>query len=89
MACAHLSMEQYEDAEELAREAMMERPDYMDVRIVHASALGFLGRSDEARVVFENTDHGEIANIVERRRLWGRSMKDKMLDGLRLAGLTE
>ncbi len=89
MACAHLSLEQYDDAEKLARVAMVERPDYLEARCVRASALGFLGRSDEARAVFENMDSGEIADIVERRRIWGQSMKDKLRDGLRSAELTE
>ena len=88
MACAHLNLEQYDHAEELAREAMVERPDYVEARIARASALGFLGRSDEARSVFENVDHAEIADIIERRRMWGQSMKDKLLDGLRSAELT-
>ena len=89
MACAHLRLKQFEEAEELAREAMVERPDYMDARIVRAAALGFLGRSDDARAVFENADRAEIADIVDRRRIWGKLMKDKLLDGLRAAGLTE
>ena len=33
MACAHLCMDQYQDAEELARKAMVERPDYGTDRI--------------------------------------------------------
>ena len=87
IASTHLCLEQYEDAEDLAREAMAERPDYIEARLVRASALGFLRRSDEARAIFENTDFAEIADIVERRRMWGKSMKDKVLDGLRSAGL--
>jgi adenylate cyclase len=89
MACAHLCLEQYEDAAELARAAMVERPDYTEAQLVRASALGFLGRSNEARVVFDDTGRAEITDIVERRRIWGQSMKDKVLDGLRAAGLTE
>ena len=89
MACAHLYMEQYEEAEDLAHEAVLERPDYMDGRIVWASTLGFLGRSDDAQAVFENTDRTEIADLVDRRRMWGNLMKDKLLDGLHTAGLTE
>ena len=64
-------------------------PDYMDGRIAWASTLGFLGRRDDARAVFEHTDRTEIADLVERRRMWGKLMKDKLLDGLRAAGLTE
>ncbi len=89
MACAHLYMGQYEEAEDLAHEAVLERPDYMDARIVWASTLGFLGRSDDAQAVFESTDRIEIAGIVDRRMMWGKSMKDKLLDGFRLGGLTE
>ena len=89
MACAHLRMEQYEDAERLAREAMTERPDYVEARLVRASALGFLGRRDEARALYGQADRGEIAGIVDRRRIWGRPMKDVVLDGLRAAGMAE
>ncbi len=88
MACAHLCMGQYEEAEELAHEAVLERADYMDARTVWASTLGFLGRNDDAQAVFENTDRTEIAGFVDRRRMWGKLMKDKLLDGLGAAGLT-
>jgi adenylate cyclase len=89
MASAHYCMEQYDEAEALARKAMLERPDYMEARLVRAAALGFLGRNDEAKALFENTDYGELADIMERRRIWGGPMKDRVLDGLRAAGLAE
>ncbi len=89
MACAHLRLEQYEEAENLGRKAMLERPEYIDARLVFAAALGFLGRSDESRAVFVDEDPAEIVDLVGRRIRWGQLMKDKLLEGLRLAGLAD
>jgi adenylate cyclase len=89
LANAHLRRDQYDDAEDFGRKAMLERPDYLEARFVRASALGFLDRSDEARAVLENSDHAGVVEIVERRRIWGKPLKAKLLDGLRKAGLPE
>lgn len=86
MACAQLLLELYAEAENLARKALAQRPDYVDARIVRACALGILGEADESRSALVGDDLAAIVDFVEWNVVWGASMKDKVRDGLRLAG---
>ncbi len=89
MGLACVCMDDYERAVELARQALAQRPDYIEARAVATSGLGFLGRNDEAGELFNDADGADFGDFVARRPNWDSSTKDKMLDGLRKAGLPE
>ena len=89
MGLACVCIDDYERAVELARQALAQRPDYIEARAVAASGLGFLGRNDEAGELFNDADGANFGEFVARRPNWDSSTKDKMLAGLRKAGLPE
>ena len=88
LAFAHLGAGQFEKAAEYAHDAIRQRPDFLETRVVLASALGHLERAEEARTAIEG--FRDVArDFVERHVLYARELKDCILDGLRKAGLSK
>jgi adenylate cyclase len=92
LALACLITGQLDRALELARAAARLRSDFVEAPLVLASVLSHLGKEAEARTVAEgiaNTDLGAVA----RRPFWRRyrypETRERVLDGLRNAGLSE
>ncbi len=88
LALAHLGAGQFEKAAEYAHDAIRHRPDFLETRVVLASALGHLERAEEARTAIEGF-RDVAGDFVERHVVYARELKDCILDGLRKAGLPE
>ncbi len=88
LAFAHLGAGQFEKAAEYAHDAIRQQPDFLETRVVLASALGHLDRAEEARTAIEGF-RDVAGDFVERHVLFARGLKDCILDGLRKAGLLE
>ena len=86
LALAHLGAGRYDEAIRLAREANRRQPDFLEGLIVQATSLGYLERAEEARAVIAG--HGESApGFIERHVTYAPELKDRLLEGLRRAGL--
>ncbi len=85
LALASLGAGQYEKAIKHARESLRRRPGYFEAQATLASALGYLGRPQEALVEIEMFK-SVVRERVERNALFARVTKDCILDGLRKAG---
>lgn len=92
LALAYLTTGQLNRALELARAAARPRSDFVEARLVLASVLAHLGRTTEARTVADGITIGDL-DAVARRPFWRRyrypQTREKVLDGLRKAGLPE
>ncbi len=85
LALAHLGAGHYEQAAEHARNAIRRRPEFFEAHATLASALGYLGLSEEAMATIE--PFASVAReYLERNAFFGRALKDCILDGLRQAG---
>jgi adenylate cyclase len=88
LADAKICAGDHEQAAELARDAIRQRPDYIDSYVALAVALGHLERADEAQqAIGEFRDRAR--DYVENHPLWAEKIKDVFLTGLRKAGLAE
>ena len=88
LCLAYLGAGRYEKAIESAREAIRRRPTYFESVVTLAAAQGYLGQNEEAKTTIEPFA-AEARERVERNALFGRKIKDAILDGLRKAGLPE
>ena len=86
LALAHLGLGRYERAIEHARDAIRCKPDFAEPHILLASALGYLGKSEEAIGTLEPFEES-TRQYFERQPLYAQVTKDCILDGLRKAGL--
>ena len=88
LALANLGAERYEDAAEHAREAIRLKPDFLEAQIALASSLGHLNHSAEgAKAIEEIRD--VAMHYVETHVAYAQDLKDRVIDGLRKAGLPE
>jgi tetratricopeptide (TPR) repeat protein len=93
LAFAHLLQERFEDAVLWARRALAENPNYMPTLRSLASALGHLGRIDEARVIVARLRALAADETITNFAAWTRwrfsGRLPLILEGLRRAGLPE
>lgn len=95
LARAHLDAHQYEDAADQARLTVQRVRVYLDEHLILASALGHLGRADEARAVlndlegFNDLPLSEIVLCPWWQLYPDSGPNEHLLDGLRKAGLPE
>ena len=88
LALSNLGAERYEDAAEQAREAIRLKPDFLEARIALASSLGHLNHSiDGVKAIEEIRD--VAIHSVETHIVYAQDLKDRLIDGLRKAGLPE
>ncbi len=84
----YLSIGAYEKAAHWGREATRRNPDFFESHAHLASALGYLGRGEEARDLLARFDDSAMDYV--RGRTWLRQdVTEILLEGLRKAGLTE
>jgi len=88
LAVAHICAGNYEQAAELARDATGARADYIESHAALASALGHLGRVEEAAQAAENF-RDRVGEYAETYPIWDQSTKDIFLAGLRKAKLID
>ncbi len=95
LARAYLDAHQYEEAADQARQAVHRGGAFADGHLILASALGHLGRADEAMAVLNDIEESRglrIGDIV-LSSLWqlhkDTGPNEHLFDGLRKAGLPE
>ena len=92
VARAHLVSRRYEKAIERAREAIVWRSNFPHAYYILASALGHLGRADDARAALKACENIQPGFVV-RRASWApyRNETDNqhILEGIRKAGLQD
>ena len=81
LALSHLCAGNYEKAAEYAKEVLGRQPEFFEAKVTLASALGQLGRAQEARTVIAGHE-----DEVQGWNLWRESVHDIVRDGLRKAG---
>ena len=86
MALGHLGAGNYEKAIELAGEAVRRRPDFMEPHFILASAYGYLDKPEEAKQAIGAFLEAGI-DYVRNARWYSVQTRDRILDGLRKAGL--
>jgi adenylate cyclase len=88
LAVANICAGKYERAAEVARDATRQRADYLEPHAALASALGYLGRATEAaQAIGEFRDR--VVEYAESYPIWKPATKERVLVGLRKAGLVE
>jgi adenylate cyclase len=85
LAIAHLCCGHFEKAVERAQEAVRRNPEFLEARATLASALGFLGRPEEACAAIEGSTKIE-RDLGQKMGFAAQATLDRMLDGLRRAG---
>ncbi len=85
LALATLCAGRYETAEAQANDAIRRRPDFLEARVVLASVLGYMGRTEQAQKAVEALGDG-AGDFVEAHPLLARQTKDLVMTGLRKAG---
>ncbi len=91
-AWAHLSAERFEEAAECARRAADWNPAFADAYGVFAAASAYLGRMADARAsldLFIKLIPGSVADQVVARPFRRAADRERYLEGLRKAGLTQ
>ena len=88
LALAWIGGERYELAVDNARDALRHNPDFLEAQIVLASSLGYLGRTKEALSAIAQNDVS-ARQYVESHIVYARDLKDRLIVGLRKAGLPE
>jgi adenylate cyclase len=95
LARAYLDAHQYEEAADQARQAVHRGGVFLDGHLILASALGHLGRADEAMAVLDDieTSRGLRIGDVVLSPFWqlykDTGPNEHLFDGLRKAGLLE
>ncbi len=95
LARAHLDANRYEEAADQARQVVRRGRVYLDEHLTLASALGHLGRSEEAKAVLDNLEEYRGIRISEITLCpWWQLYQDlgpneHLFEGLRNAGLPE
>ncbi len=88
LAIAHLGAGQFEKAVIHAEDAIRRQPNFSEARVALASALGYMGRTQDARDAIKGFEV-QAGAFVERHPIYGNALKARILDGLRKAGLPE
>ena len=89
LADGYLNTDRYDDAIEAARMAIRQSADFIEARLVSASALGHLGRSAEAMAELDECRRidPEFADpSADWRRYRSQKNVDQLFEGLRKAG---
>jgi len=95
LARAHLDANQYEEAADQARQVVRRGRVNLDEHLTLASALGHLGRSEEAKAVLDDLEEYRDIRIGDITLCpWWQLYQDPgpnahLFDGLRKAGLPE
>jgi adenylate cyclase len=92
LARAHLSASRYEEAVTWAQKSFQLRDDHPDQFLVMASALGHLGRVEDARAQLDACERlrpGYTTNPANWSQYKHPADAEHFLDGLRKAGLAE
>ena len=84
LALAHLCAKKYEYAVKVAEEALRRKHGFIESHVALAAALGYLGRSDEAKNAL-GTFQDIAAEFVEEHLVFADEVKKKVLVGLRKA----
>ena len=88
LCIAYLVLGEYETAARWGREATRRNPDFFDAHINLASALGYLGRGEEAQKLLTRFEDSAIQYVSGQ--VWIRQdVTDVLLEGLRKAGLSD
>ena len=88
LSIAYLRLGEYDTAARWGRESTRRNPDFFESHVNLASALGYLGRGEEAQELLARFEDSAIDYI--QRRPWPRQdVTDILLEGLRKAGLPE
>jgi adenylate cyclase len=86
LGISHLCAGRPEKAEEYSREVIFRKHDFLEGYLALASALGYQGRTDEARAAFEN--YGDIADsYIEQHVVFSPKVKEHLREGWRRANL--
>ena len=88
LSLAYLYLGEYDMAVHWGRESTRRNPDFFESHVTLASALGYLGRPDEARELLKRFDDSALEYAAGRAGLL-QDVKDCLLEGLREAGLPE
>ena len=86
LSVAYLSIGEYDAAARWGRESTRRNPDFFESHVNLASALGFLGRGDEALALLSRFD-GSALDYVDGRPWFHQKVTDRLLEGLRKAGV--
>ena len=92
MAAAHFAGEQYTEAAESARRAILDRPSYLVPHRLLATSLANLGRMEEARAAVPGilaAAPGYTVRAAAAHSAFRGAVLERYLDGLRRAGLPE
>ena len=93
MGWASLAAERFEEGAGFARQAIEDKPEFVDNYSVLAACYGQLDMEEEARAALEKLVHRMPGLTLDSERLerpFRRPEdKDRFLDGLRKAGLPE
>ena len=86
LSVAYTMLGDYEAAVRWGEDATRRNPDFFESYVNLASALGHLGRGEEARALLARFDESAIDHIQVRE--WVHpDVREILLDGLRKAGL--
>ena len=88
ISLAHLCAGHLEKAVECAHEALRREPDFPEARITLTSALGHMNNPQEVQTAIKGFEDA-ARNWGERPVIWTKAVQDRLLDGLRKAGLSE
>ena len=95
LGLAHFTLEDYEQAASLLKEAMERNPEDLDFRVPLIAAYGHLGRTEDATVIISGLNEVlRKRNVLAYRadRVWGWPYRDandsrRLFDGLIKAGV--
>lgn len=93
-ACAHLTMDEFDEAEAWGRKAISGFNSHQTAYGVHAAALGYLNRDEEAGATMEAMRPMNSENFIKRVAMQApffanESLLAKFVEGLRKAGIEE
>jgi adenylate cyclase len=92
LASAYLNMDDFENAENFARQALQQKPDHFEAQLILVSSLGYLDRPEEAQEIIAKWGDiklGELANRAMVQVFDRQEERDRYIDGLRKAGVPE
>jgi adenylate cyclase len=88
MALANLGLGSYAQAIEHARDAIRRKPDFAEPRMLLASALGYLGRSEEVVDALGTLGQSDL-QYFDLQPQYAQVTRDCIQEGLRKAGLLD
>ena len=88
LTLAELGAERYETASLHAQDAVRRNRDFLEAQIGLAAALGHLGDDLGNEIAYDGFDDVAV-EYVRTHILYCQDLKDRLIDGLRKAGLAE